>query len=151
MTPTLKRLSRSDMDAAALVHRASFDERLPTLASLHTPEEDRGFFGGPVFDECTVWGAWEGERLVGFIAFKPGWVEQLYVLPGDQNKGIGASLLALVKVENAELLLWTFQRNEGARRFYETHGFEAVEETDGSGNEEKEPDVLYRWRAAASA
>jgi hypothetical protein len=29
--------------------------------------------------------------------------------------------------------------------FYERHGFMAIEFTDGSGNEEKEPDVLYRW------
>jgi putative acetyltransferase len=143
----IRRLERPDMDAAAAVHRVSFDARLPWLAGLHTPEEDRGFFGGPVFDECAVWGAWDGARLAGFIAFKPGWVEQLYVLPADQGKGIGARLLELAKAGNAELLLWTFQRNEAARRFYQKHGFEAIEETDGSGNQEREPDVLYRWQA----
>ena len=42
--------------------------------------------------------------------------------------------------------LWTFQKNEGARRFYERHGFDAVELTDGSGNMEREPDVRYAWR-----
>lgn len=44
------------------------------------------------------------------------------------------------------LNLWTFQRNRRARRFYELNGFAAVRETDGSSNEEKEPDVLYRWQ-----
>jgi len=29
---------------------------------------------------------------------------------------------------------------------YEARGFSSVEETDGSGNEEGEPDVLYHWR-----
>jgi putative acetyltransferase len=41
------------------------------------------------------------------------------------------------------LRLWTFQRNAGARRFYERNGFAAVELTDGLGNEEREPDVRY--------
>ena len=39
--------------------------------------------------------------------------------------------------------LWTFQRNAGARRFYERNGFVAVEFGDGTGNEEREPDVRY--------
>ena len=34
-----------------------------------------------------------------------------------------------------------------ARRFYDKHGFALIKETDGSGNEEKEPDALYTWRS----
>jgi hypothetical protein len=48
-------------------------------------------------------------------------------------------------------MLWTFQRNAPARRFYEKEGFVAVRETDGSGNEEREPDVLYLWKRAVVA
>jgi hypothetical protein len=29
----------------------------------------------------------------------------------------------------------------------QSHGFRAVEFTDGSANEEREPDVLYEWRS----
>ena len=42
-------------------------------------------------------------------------------------------------------MLWVFQKNEGARRFYERHGFELVKLTDGAENMEREPDALYRW------
>ena len=42
--------------------------------------------------------------------------------------------------------LWVFQRNDGARRFYERHGLTLVELTDGAGNEEREPDARYDWR-----
>ena len=45
------------------------------------------------------------------------------------------------------LELWTFQINATAQRFYERHGFVAVDRTDGSANEEREPDIRYRWRA----
>lgn len=140
------RLAPEFADEAARVLRASFDDRLPWLASLHTPEEDRWFFRHRVFAECTVWGATDGAALLGFVAFRPGWVDQLYVLPERQGGGIGASLLAIAKAGESELSLWTFQRNAPARRFYEKHSFIAVAETDGSRNEEREPDIRYRWR-----
>ena len=44
------------------------------------------------------------------------------------------------------LQLCSFQVNGPAQRFYERHGFIAVEHTDGSGNEEHEPDIRYVWR-----
>jgi hypothetical protein len=44
------------------------------------------------------------------------------------------------------LHLWVFQKNIGARRFYERRGFRAIKETDGTGNEEREPDALVEWR-----
>ena len=140
-------LERRDMDAVALVHRASFDERLPWLAGLHTPQEDRAFFNGPVFDGFALWGAFEGTRMIGFIAFRDGSIEHLYVLPADQGRGAGTRLLTLAQRHSAELSAWTFQRNEAARRFYERSGFVPVEESDGSRNEEREPDVRYHWRA----
>jgi hypothetical protein len=43
------------------------------------------------------------------------------------------------------LRLWVFERNSGARAFYARHGFAEVTRTDGSGNEEREPDVLLGW------
>jgi ribosomal protein S18 acetylase RimI-like enzyme len=144
---SLRKLDLADMPAAAAVHRASFNERLPTLAGLHTPEEDVGFWSAVVFKDCQVWGAEEGGRLVGVIAFLEDWIDQLYVLPEAQGRGIGCRLLDIAKSTYPALSLWTFQRNKPARRFYEKHGFFVVDESDGAGNEEKEPDVLYKWEA----
>jgi GNAT superfamily N-acetyltransferase len=144
----LRKLGLSDMAAAALVHRATFDATLPTLAGLHTPEEDRWFYERRVFVTCEMWGAWAEDRLVGIIAFRPGWIDQLYVLPGAQSRGVGRRLLAVAQAANAELRLWTFQRNRRARRFYKRHGFVRIAETDGARNEEREPDALYRWTRA---
>ena len=141
----LRRLTLDEMDVVARVHRAAFDERLPTLAGLHTPDEDRGFFRDRVFVECEVWGGFDGDRLAGFIAFRLGWIDQFYILPGDQRRGLGVSLLAQAKAAWPDLMLWTFQRNAGARAFYESQGFTAVEFTDGADNEERDPDVRYHW------
>ena len=139
------RLSSSDAGEVARVHRISFDDWLPWLAGRHTPEEDEAFFRDRVLADREAWGAREGGPLIGFVAFRDGWIEQLYVLPDRQGQGVGRALLRLAEAASPVLHAWTFQRNAGARRFYEANGFVAVRETDGSGNEEREPDVLYRW------
>ena len=46
------------------------------------------------------------------------------------------------------LQLWVFQKNTGAIRFYERHGFRLVKLTDGAENMEREPDALYAWPGA---
>lgn len=83
----------------------------------------------------------------GFVALDGTELEQLYIAPGLRRRGIGSLLLDAAKRGGRdELTLYTFQRNTGARAFYERHGFTAVSFDDGSRNEEKEPDVRYRWR-----
>ena len=142
---TVRRLELADMDAAARIHRAAFDHALPWLAGLHTPDEDRWFFRERVFAECEVWGAFDDAALDGIIAFREGWIDQLYVLPAAQGRGVGTRLLRVAQRAFASLQLWTFQRNAQARGFYQARGFVLIEATDGSRNEEKEPDALYRW------
>jgi putative acetyltransferase len=140
-----RRLRPADMDAAAAVYRISYDDRLPWLAGRHTPEGDKAFFRTRIIQNCEVWGASDLDRLVGFIAFRSNWIDQLYVLPDTQGRGVGMSLLRIAQTAYPMLHLWTFQRNLLARRFYEARGFLAIKETDGEENEAKEPDVLYRW------
>ena len=65
---------------------------------------------------------------------------------GTADLGLGARLVEVAKERfPAGLQLWAFQSNAGALRFYERHGFTAVEWTDGD-NEEGEPDVRMVWR-----
>ncbi len=55
-------------------------------------------------------------------------------------------LLDVVKAQRPDgFSLWVFQSNTGARRFYERHGLVELEHTDGSGNEEKSPDLRMAW------
>ena len=85
-------------------------------------------------------------KLVAFCAYREGWLDHLYVLPEYQRRALGTALLNDAMHASSELQLWVFQRNEGARRFYERNGFELIELTDGSSNEEHEPDARYLWR-----
>lgn len=146
---TCRQLGLADMEAASNVFRTAFDARLSWLAGLHKPEEDRAFWSGYLFSNCAIWGAVQQGELFVVIAFRQGWVDQLYILPHMQGQGIGSRLLDIAKASHARLNLWTFQKNAGARRLYESQGFEVVRETDGADNEEREPDILYSWRRCA--
>ncbi|MFJ3668534.1 GNAT family N-acetyltransferase [Streptomyces sp. NPDC090106] len=85
--------------------------------------------------------------IVGMMVLNGGLLSQLYLAPDWRGRGIGDRFIRLAKDRSPDgLHLWAFQVNEPARRFYERHGFVAVEYTDGSGNEEREPDVRYEWR-----
>ena len=91
--------------------------------------------------------------VVGMLTVAPGaacgWIEQLYLLPEWVRRGIGTRLLEIARGALAPpIRLYTFQCNHAAKAFYERHGFEAIAFGDGSGNEERCPDVLYEWRPA---
>lgn len=138
-------LGSNDMHDAAMVRRIALWRVMPHLPDLHTPEEDEEYWRTYLLGEHTVLGAFVDGRLAGVIAYGNGWIEQLYVLPDAQGVGIGKTLLSSAMNDMNEIRLWTFQQNRRARAFYESHGFSPSEETDGSGNEEREPDMLYHW------
>ena len=75
-----------------------------------------------------VWVAEEDGRVVGFAGLGDGKLRHLWVEPAAQNRGFGTALLAKAKERRPDgFQLWLFQKNTGARRFYERHGFTLVE------------------------
>lgn len=81
------------------------------------------------------------------------WIDQLYIAPGHTGGGLGRELLAhalRILGRAHPVRLYTFQANTGARRFYERAGFQAIALTDGAGNEERCPDILYELAALPS-
>ena len=111
-------------------------------------DEHRGLPGEWFLDCSEIWVV-EQPEVIGFLGLQGDEVSHLYVEPSRQGGGIGSALLDHAKQLRPERLeLWVFQKNEGARRFYERHGFRLVKLTDGAGNMEKEPDALYEWRSS---
>lgn len=118
---------------------------LDFLPALHTPEEDQAFIAGHILPNFRITVAELDGRIAGYMAEAPNWIEQLYLDPTLLRQGIGSALLAAAQSRNDWLELWCFAQNQRGRAFYEYHGFVAIEETDGSGNEEGAPDIRYRW------
>lgn len=147
---TIRRGIPSDAEGIADVYLASFAAALPAVRLAHTEDEVRAWIRDHVVPDLETWVADDDGRVVAMMVVAPGWIEQLYVAPERRGQGIGSELLALAMSRaDGALDLWTFQVNAPARAFYEHHGFRAVELTDGSGNEEGEPDVRYRWERSA--
>ena len=139
-------LTSDDAAAVAVVFADSRRAAMPWLPVLHTPDEDVAFFTAEVASSAG-WGAYEGDKLVGFALMRDGWLNHLYVAPGCRGRGVGSGLLARVLAGSpGPVDLWVFERNGAALAFYTRHGFHVVERTDGSANEEREPDVRMRHR-----
>jgi GNAT superfamily N-acetyltransferase len=138
-----------DAAAVAAVFIPSF-RTLAFLPGLHTPEEDRAFFRDVVLPQREVWLATDqGGRVLGFVALSDDMLDHIYVHPDAQRRGVGSALLDQAKRQRpGGFTLWVFQQNEGARSFYEKHGLVPLRFTDGQGNDEKAPDVLYAWQPA---
>lgn len=142
----------TDVAAIAEIHDTARREAMPWLPELHSVEETREWVATIVLPERDVWVAEVEGVVTGYLAVANGELHDLYVRPGYQGRGIGTALLSHAKAGSAgELTLWVFQRNVPARRFYERHGFAAIELTDGAENEERELDVRYRWSTDATA
>ncbi|MET8771549.1 GNAT family N-acetyltransferase [Streptomyces sp. NPDC004658] len=147
-TVVLRRAVAADARAAADVYLRSFDAALPTVVRPHTDDEVRDYIRDVVVALRETWVAEAaGAGVVGLMVLDGESLSQLYLDPRWRGRGIGDRFVALAKERSpGGLTLWTFQVNKPAHRFYERHGFVAAEYTDGSGNEEREPDVRYVWR-----
>jgi ribosomal protein S18 acetylase RimI-like enzyme len=122
-------------------------ETLTFLPRLHTPEETRRFIREIVPRDHEIWVAEDNGRVVGFAAIGDDTLGHLYVHPDAQGRGLGSALLDKTKELRPDgFTLWTFPQNDRACAFYERRGLRAIRFTDGSGNEEKLPDVQYEWR-----
>jgi GNAT superfamily N-acetyltransferase len=140
----IRRADVQSAEAIARLLRLVLRASLPFLPQLHTPDQDLWFVRNVMFAQCELWVV-ETNDIDGFIAFRDGWVDQLYVRPDCQRGGIGKALLGQAMKTHSPLRLWTFQRNAAAIRFYLAQGFHEIERTDGSRNEEREPDILLEW------
>jgi hypothetical protein len=74
-----------------------------------------------MFPTCALWGAFDAAEMLGVIAVRDGWIDQLYVLRRRNGEVWGASFYRLLSANLINSL--TFQRNILARCFYEARGF----------------------------
>lgn len=149
--PVVATATPDDADAVADLFLVTRRSCMAYVPQVHTAAETRWWIANVVLHEHDVHLLRDpgGGTLLGFAAVKEAWLEHLYVAPAEHGKGYGSQLLTyVIDRQQGELLLHVFQRNDRARRLYERYGFELVDTSDGSRNEEREPDATYRRVAA---
>jgi GNAT superfamily N-acetyltransferase len=142
----------TDEDALAIaeVYFASF-RLLTFLPMLHTAEGYRRFIANVILKECAVTVVEDDTGIISFLALRGEEVRLLYTRPDRIGLAAGTQLIEAAKSSGVEALeLWCFQANARARRFYEARDFHAIRFTDGAENEERTPDVRYRWERASN-
>ena len=133
------------------------------LAELHLPL--------PVVDEAHEaefgrrararwwWGAFAGSELVGTVALNAaygavGQVGGVYTRPADRKKGVARAAMGLLMQDCRDyhgfdkLILFTGEDNQGARRLYESLGFEMAGAFGlllGSRRSQPQPQVRHKW------
>jgi GNAT superfamily N-acetyltransferase len=123
--------------------RATFD-----FPPSHPDDDVRTWLATELLAKRETWVATDpGGRVVALLALSATMVDQLYVAPDWIGRGVGSHLMDLAKRRRPDGLdLYCFAVNTQARAFYEHRGFVAVWTGDGSGNEERQPDIRYEWR-----
>lgn len=129
------------------IAKLTLDIRRDTVPLIHDEDSVENFVKNVLIPQGSTFVYEVDGTIAAWCDAKEGWLDQLYCRREQTGKGIGKALLDHAKAENPTgLKLYTFQVNTGARRFYKREGFEEIELSDGSENEEKRPDVLMEWR-----
>ncbi|MCX7123018.1 MAG: GNAT family N-acetyltransferase [Gammaproteobacteria bacterium] len=149
-TLTLRKANLADAETVAEIYLVSRKAFVSFAPLIHSDASIHEWVCKTLIPGSDVIVAEQSSQIVGMMALSKqngiGWVDQLYLAPPVTGQGIGTQLLAYAKrALGAPIRLHTFQENSGARRFYERHGFQVLELSDGSGNEERCPDILYEW------
>lgn len=146
----------ADAAAVADIHLRSRRTHVTCAPIAHDDADVHRYVAQELLPRGATWVAHDAQRLLGYVSVSTaddngraiGWVDHLYLDPDRVGAGIGSALMAVaLRHTPRPLRLYTFAANAGARRFYERLGFVAIAFGDGSGNEERTPDVLYELAA----
>jgi ribosomal protein S18 acetylase RimI-like enzyme len=134
----------TDFDAVTILWRIAREKSQREKG--HFFYEDQDYFRNHILKRNRVWVVEADDRPVAFLAMENEFIDQLYIHPAYQRRGIGEALLNFARKQSPDhLWLYTLQDNVNARAFYEKNGFIA-EKFGMSPPPESAPDVEYHWR-----
>lgn len=104
--------------------------RMQELKSENLEQVFVAFRDAPYLDylmSCKIFLAFEDVKLVGFIGFKPGKIEFIYVDPDKQGRGIATMLMEKALNElKRPIKLEVFTNNKQAKSLYKKFGFKTI-------------------------
>ena len=143
----LRAAGPSDAGAVGMI-LSEFVDKTPWMPRIHSRAQDLAHASDMIaLGWVTL--AEDAGNVAAFAARNAHELNALYVAQHARGKGIGAALLREAQAHVPMLVLWTFQANVGAQRFYLRHGFHEVGRTDGARNDERLPDIRFEWQREA--
>jgi putative acetyltransferase len=133
-----------DLDAAAAAMTAAARRAYAYFGWNHAEHVMRQWIVEDPKQWTSTWVAEIAGHVAGFMALQPSFLDQLFIAPHWQGRGLGNALINKAKaVYPHGLSLHCAQGNRPACRFYEHHGFVAV------AHRIYQPaavgDIVYRW------
>ena len=121
-------VTEENLLSAARIQAESWQESHRSFCSeafvkAHTPQRQKALFQQEMQGGMALYMLVK-EYPVGVVSVKEDLIENLYVLPAEQNKGCGTELLLFAMAQcRGTPRLWILDNNDRARQFYQKHGF----------------------------
>lgn len=96
----------------------------PGFVAIHTPERQARYLAGKLAHGSRLFLLCLDGEAAGVVSVTGSLIEDLYILPRLQNRGLGTALLrhAVDHCDGAPTL-WILENNAGAERLYRREGF----------------------------
>ena len=118
----------SNLEEAAIIHSVSWQEShrpfcTPEFIALHSPQHQKEYLRRKMDEGSKVFMLTE-DKPIGVVSVTGSLIEDLYILPEEQNHGYGTCLLhyAMGQCEGVPSL-WILENNKGAEKLYRREGF----------------------------
>ena len=118
----------SNLEEAAVIHSVSWQEShrsfcTPEFIALHSPQHQKEYLRRKMDEGSRVFMLTE-DKPIGVVSVTGSLIEDLYILPEEQNHGYGTRLLhyAMGLCEGVPSL-WILENNKGAEKLYRREGF----------------------------
>lgn len=121
-------VDETNLAQAAAIHSVSWKDShrafcAPDFIEAHTPDRQREYLRGKMEDGARLYMLVK-KAPVGIVSVTGGLIEDLYVLPDQQNKGYGTELLQYAVSRCTDTpTLWILENNVNAGRLYRRMGF----------------------------
>ena len=124
-------VNQENINIAAEIHSISWRESHRSFCredfiNLHTTEHQQKYIAEKMKKGSKFYMLYDNAP-VAVVSVNKDLIEDLYVLPKQQNRGYGTQLLSYVvsKIQDLDLIpsLWILENNHGAERLYLKNGF----------------------------